>query len=132
MKKLIIITAIVVMAGCGIWPTQEGFRQRLSLYLGAHVATVESELGFPDRKTEDYKGNPIYIYNRSRSYTSPVNATTTYSPGYGYGTLSAETRISGGGTYIDKCIVSLVINKSTKTVESFYIDGDGCTARPLK
>ena len=82
--KITIATAMMLLlTSCA---SHENFVQKYNSWVGTNVAYLVSDIGYPDSTYTLPNRHKVYVYERSRVYTTP-----SISPMFGYG--------FGGGYY---------------------------------
>lgn len=98
MKRLFFFVAVII-SGCASGPTNEEIIQG---WMGRHAAVLEKKAGMPDRVMESASGQIVYIYNRSRTHTTPTTSKVVEPIGAGLGgPFAPKAKIvhSGGQTH---------------------------------
>ena len=84
MRKWLLLVLALSVAACAS-PSKT-----LASWMGHNSNELLASWGPPDQVFGDGKGGQVFIYTRTRQWTQPGSATTTYS-GSTYGTLAGNT-----------------------------------------
>jgi len=76
-KSILIISSLLFIHGCA---THENFVKKYDTWVGQNISHLIEKIGYPDSTFVLPNKNKVYVYERSRMYSTP-------SPmiGYGYG-----------------------------------------------
>jgi hypothetical protein len=129
-KKIITIISVLFLSGCA--------SQILKSYVGKDIKEAILDYGPPINVLELSKTQKAFQWADTSSYTIPTtvnthgnsfgNATAYGNTAYGSGTYSGTTTITGGQTYQNTCIYTLIADKKDKywIVTSFRKPSFGC------
>lgn len=128
------VVVIFIISGCVTTrPTAEGYKQLMDQYVGIHASELEDRMGYPDKISEAFNGDKVYVYDKRSSYTTPVKSKTTYTKavevnGVVMKPAKSETKTTGGDTITRYCTTYFTINKSSGIVEKIRWEGNSCKA----
>lgn len=133
MKASICSFLFFLLSGCGVLPTEEKYNVAVHKWVGIHVSELEKVVGYPSRKLEAFNGNPVYVYEKSSTYKTPVKSETKYTPpvavnGVVYVPEKSETKTTGGVIFVNSCSTFFTINKNTGLIDSVRFEGNSCAS----
>tara|TARA_B100001094_G_scaffold320982_1_gene368018 strand:- start:164 stop:598 length:435 start_codon:yes stop_codon:yes gene_type:complete len=119
MFRLTVRAGLLLIAGCSTMRTEEGYKERLNLWVDKPLDKLIDEFGYPSKKHKSPDGNIVYEYESQSTLihgiNQPSNTTSVYS-----------TRIIVND-YVCKTWFEL---KEQKIIKVSY-KGNDCKAEPL-
>lgn len=129
---LALLLAVMIVAGCR---TTEGYRQRLSQYIGATEAQLIDEWGVPSSTYDMDNGIKVLQYNNiSHSYTSGPTYGFSHYSGRRYGSgigYSAYVPLSPPPTVVTSTCQTLFKLDRKKRVIDTGFRGNACRAEEI-
>ncbi len=124
MKKTLKLTLFLfvgwILGGCA---SHENFVKTYNSWVGQNIRTFTSQVGYPDSTYKLSNGNEVYVYEKTRVYSTP-----TITPAFRYGTWGYYGGIGMGyGTDInyESCKLFLEVNKKG-TIVRWGSRGNSC------
>ncbi|AOZ51785.1 hypothetical protein LQR31_18845 [Chromobacterium vaccinii] len=142
MKKLCLPLLALSLAGCAMFPTQQGYAQKVYRWQGRDVNELLAQWGAPTKTMQMPNGNSLYTYVKESTEQRPLQENTRYEPGTKLTMTDKDGQsrvvetpgrwvsngMTGGGTVHYECTTNFVVDKKTKEVLSVSFDGNNCLA----
>ncbi|VEB41099.1 Uncharacterised protein [Chromobacterium violaceum] len=81
MKKLCLPLLALSLAGCAMFPSQEGYAQKVFRWQGRDVNELLAQWGPPTKTMQMPNGNSLYTYVKESTEQQPLRENTRYEPG---------------------------------------------------
>jgi hypothetical protein len=120
LKTLLIGGSLLLLGGCA---SHENFVKTYNSWIGQSIHHFTAQHGYPDTTYKLKNGNDVYVYERTRIYSTP-----TVTPAFGYGPWGYYGGVGVGyGTDIDyeTCKLFLEVNKKG-TIVHWGSRGNSC------
>jgi len=106
-KLISIMLLLVWLSGCA---SHENFVRTYNGWVGQSIHYFTSQYGYPDTTYTLKNGNQVYVYEKTRIYSSP-----TFTPAFGYygygGYYGGMTMAYGNDVNYETCKLFLEVNK---------------------
>jgi len=120
LKAGLIGAALLLVSGCA---SHENFVKTYNSWVGQSINTFTAQVGYPDSTYKLSNGNEVYVYEKTRVYSSP-----TFTPAFGYGPWGYYGGMGvayGTDVNYETCKLFLEVNKKGTIVKWGY-RGNSC------
>ncbi len=120
-KLLLSAIVLLFLSGCA---SHENFVKTYNSWIGQNIHQFVAQAGYPDTTYKLANGNEVYVYERTRVYSTP-----TFSPAFGYygygGYYGGMTVAYGNDVNYETCKLFLEVNKKG-TIVHWGSRGNSC------
>ena len=124
LKIFLLLIAIMLMQGCA---SHQKFVNKYNAWLGKDINHLIQQIGYPDSTYILPNKNKVYVYARSRIYSTP--SIPMYGYGYAYGGYYGRYGMYGYGTDVVQRTCKLYLETNKKgTIVKWGSRGNSCVS----